>query len=338
MGKEPFRLMTGPRRNQVTSREVASAAGVSQSTVSLVLSGRWSGRVSAATADRVRRAARELRYQPNLAARVLRTERTGTVLVVVPVLANPFFAQVHAGATRVAAKHGIGVVVCPAQDEERREPLPVPQQALDGVLTCGLDDSPLWETWGDTPHIALDSDPNRGWHTVNMDVATGIRQAVDHLLALGHEHIAYLRAERKAWTFDVRHRVVRNRLRRRARLTEVSTSFALAETAESTERVLRIEPRPTAVICQDDNLALAMYHAADRVGLRIPRDLSIVGCDDLPLARLLSPELTTIRLPAEAMGAQGMNALMVLLAGERPHFPPLETTLTIRQSTCAPQL
>jgi DNA-binding LacI/PurR family transcriptional regulator len=293
--------------------------------------------VSPATAEKVERAARELRYRPNLVARSLRIERTGTVLVVFPVLANPFFAQVHAGATRAAAEQGVGVVVCPIQDEDGREPLPIPSQTLDGVLTCSLDKSQLWETWGDTPHVALDSNPRHGVPAVNMDVAGGARQAVDHLLSLGHKHIGFLRSEREAWTFGTRHRVVRDRTRRRARLTEVATSFALADAAGNAERILGVHPRPTAVLCEDDNLAVAVYHAAHRLGLRVPEDISVVGCDDLPLARLMSPELTTIRLPAEEMGAHGIKVLLALMAGERQRCPLLETTLVLRESTRAPR-
>lgn len=105
-----------------TSKDVARAAGVSQAAVSLVLGGKWPGRVSAATAERVREAARSLGYRPNLAARDLRTGRTRTALLVVPALTNEFFARVHAGAASVAAAHGFGVLLYPRRRAPDRPP------------------------------------------------------------------------------------------------------------------------------------------------------------------------------------------------------------------------
>ncbi|NGN64274.1 LacI family transcriptional regulator, partial [Streptomyces sp. A7024] len=100
----------------VTSRDVARSAGVSQATVSLVLGGKWRGRVSERTAATVRQAAADLGYRPNLAARSLRMGGTRTALLVVPALTNEFFARVYAGASRVAAEHGFGVVLYPSPE------------------------------------------------------------------------------------------------------------------------------------------------------------------------------------------------------------------------------
>ncbi|NXY97264.1 LacI family DNA-binding transcriptional regulator, partial [Streptomyces sp. BR123] len=99
-----------------TSRDVATAAGVSQATVSLVLGDKWRGRVSERTADLVRTTATDLGYRPNLAARNLRLGSTRTALLVVPALTNEFFARVYTGAARVAAAHGFGVVLYPSPD------------------------------------------------------------------------------------------------------------------------------------------------------------------------------------------------------------------------------
>ncbi|WP_392841780.1 LacI family DNA-binding transcriptional regulator [Streptomyces sp. LN500] len=105
-----------PAPARPTSRDVARAAGVSQATVSLVLGDKWRGRVSEATAERVRSATQDLGYRPNLAARSLRLGRTRTALLVVPALTNEFFARVYTGAAAVAAEHGFGVVLYPSPD------------------------------------------------------------------------------------------------------------------------------------------------------------------------------------------------------------------------------
>ena len=121
---------------------MARAAGVSQSTVSLVLSGRWQGRVSEVTAQSVRQAAHDLRYQPNVAARALRLARAGRLLLVVPVLTNPFFGQVHMSVARAANERGVGVVLCPVEAEDGSGVLPIPHQVLDGLITCSVDPTP----------------------------------------------------------------------------------------------------------------------------------------------------------------------------------------------------
>jgi DNA-binding LacI/PurR family transcriptional regulator len=175
-----------PRRP--TSRDVAVAAGVSQSTVSIVLTGKWPGRVSPHTAQSVREAAARLGYRPNLAARNLRLGQTRTVLLVVPTLANPFFGAVYTGAARVAAEHGFGVVVYPWPDGHgpARSPFSTPHEAIDGVLASSMATEVLSDLVGQdrdmgVPLVMLDSDPGGAAPTVNVDVAAGMRSLVDHL-------------------------------------------------------------------------------------------------------------------------------------------------------------
>ena len=193
--------MAGPQRDTAaprpTSRDVARAAGVSQATVSLVLGDKWQGRVAERTAERVRAAARELGYRPNLAARNLRLGRTRTALLVVPALTNEFFARVHTGAARVAARHGFGVVLYPTPDltAPARDPFDSARASLDGVLASSMASEALGAIRGDElPLVMLDSDPagSLGASTVNLDIADGMRQATEHLLALGHRDRLHL--------------------------------------------------------------------------------------------------------------------------------------------------
>ncbi len=195
-----------------TSRDVAQAAGVSQAAVSLVLGDKWRGRVSATTAERVREAARELGYRPNLAARNLRLGRTRTVLLVVPALTTEFFAGVYTGAARVAAEHGFGVVLYPSPEGigPARDPFASAQAALDGVIASSMAADALTAIRGDQlPLVMLDSDPegSLGAATVNLDIADGVRQVADHLLTLGHRHFLHLAADIPSWTFEARTRV-----------------------------------------------------------------------------------------------------------------------------------
>lgn len=135
-----------------TSRDVATAAGVSQATVSLVLGDKWAGRVSERTAALVRETATRLGYRPNLAARNLRLGTTRTALLVVPALTNEFFARVYTGAARIAAEHGFGVVLYPSPDGTgpARDPFASARAALDGIIASSMAADALAAIGGNT--------------------------------------------------------------------------------------------------------------------------------------------------------------------------------------------
>lgn len=327
-----------------TSRDVAQAAGVSQAAVSLVLGDKWRGRVSETTAERVRAAARDLGYRPNLAARNLRLGRTRTVLLVVPALTTEFFAGVYTGAARVAAEHGFGVVLYPSPEGigPARDPFASAQAALDGVIASSMAADALSAIRGDQlPLVMLDSDPDGslGAATVNLDIADGVRQVAEHLLNLGHRHFLHLAADVPSWTFEVRARELAARVAavtgttvRTARAPiSIDDALTAAETALSAPG-----PRPTALVCDDDKLAAGAYKAARRLGLRIPDDLSVTGLDDLALATALDPELTTVRLDAELFGERGMQALLAVLEGQEPEAGDIPVDLVVRASTAPP--
>ena len=327
-----------------TSRDVAQAAGVSQAAVSLVLGDKRRGRVSEATAARVREAARELGYRPNLAARNLRLGRTRTVLLVVPALTTEFFAGVYTGAARVAAEHGFGVVLYPSPEGigPARDPFASAQAALDGVIASSMAADALTAIRGDQlPLVMLDSDPegSLGAATVNLDIADGVRQVVDHLLGLGHRRFLHLAADVASWTFEVRARELAARAGAvpgtsvRTARAPISIEGALSAAEEA---LAAPGPRPTAVVCDDDKLAAGAYKAARRLGLRVPDDLSVTGLDDLALATALDPELTTVRLDAELFGERGMRALLAVLEGRAPAAGDIPVELVVRGSTAPP--
>ncbi|CAM5231578.1 LacI family regulator OS=Streptomyces glaucescens OX=1907 GN=SGLAU_06785 PE=4 SV=1 [Streptomyces glaucescens] len=327
-----------------TSRDVAEAAGVSQAAVSLVLGEKWRGRVSAATAERVREAARTLGYRPNLAARNLRLGRTRTVLLVVPALTTEFFAGVYTGAARVAAAHGFGVVLYPSPEGigPARDPFASAQAALDGVLASSMAADALTAIRGDQlPLVMLDSDPDGslGAATVNLDITDGVRQVAEHLLGLGHRRFLHLAADVASWTFEIRARELAARVgavpgttvRTAPAPISIEGARAAAEAALSAPG-----PRPTAIVCDDDKLAAGAYKAARRLGLRIPDDISVTGLDDLALATAIDPELTTVRLDAELFGERGMQALLAVLEGRAPARGDIPVELVVRGSTAPP--
>ncbi|MFD4503215.1 LacI family DNA-binding transcriptional regulator [Streptomyces sp. NPDC058457] len=328
-----------------TSRDVAQAAGVSQAAVSLVLGDKWRGRVSEATAERVREAARDLGYRPNLAARNLRLGRTRTVLLVVPALTTEFFAGVYTGAARVASAHGFGVVLYPSPEGigPARDPFASAQAALDGVIASSMAADALTAIRGDQlPLVMLDSDPHGslGAATVNLDIADGVRQVADHLLGLGHRRFLHLAADIASWTFEVRARELAARTAGvpGASVRTVHAPISIEGARTATEAALAGPgPRPTALVCDDDKLAAGAYKALRRQGLRVPDDISVTGLDDLALATAIDPELTTVRLDAELFGERGMQALLAVLDGREPERGDIPVELVVRGSTAPPR-
>ncbi|WP_405592490.1 LacI family DNA-binding transcriptional regulator [Streptomyces sp. NBC_01190] len=332
---------------------MARVAGVSQATVSLVLGGKWRGRVSERTAAAVREAAGSLGYLPNLAARNLRLGRTRTALLVVPAITHEYFARVYSGAAAVAAEHGFGVVLypSPAGVGRARDPFGSARAAIDGVIASSMAADALAGIAGATsgaaedgglPLVMLDSDPAApgGAPTVNLAVADGIRQVVRHLLALGHRRFAHIAGEVDAWTFRVRAETVAAELARVPGAVLLGTERCALDVAAGRAAAARVlarpGPAPTALICDSDVLAAGACKAARGLGLDVPGRLSVAGFDDLSLATAIDPELTTVRLPAEEVGAAGMTALLALLNGMDAPGGTLPVHLIPRTSTAPP--
>ncbi|MQY04044.1 LacI family DNA-binding transcriptional regulator [Actinomadura macrotermitis] len=328
-----------PAANRPTSRDVAQEAGVSQSTVSLVLGGKWAGRISPGTAAAVQEAAGRLGYRPNQAARNLRLGTTRTVLLMVPTLTAPFFGAVYAGAARVAAEHGFGIVVYPWPENAgpADSPFAAPGEAIDGILASSMPVQVLAPFQG-TPVVMLDSDPAGPVPTVDFAVADGMRAVAAHLGALGHRRIGHVAAAIGQWTFRERGEALAAAVRALpgGAYGRQEAALDVGAAKDAALRLLDGPLRPTALVCDDDLMAAGAYKAARARGLPVPGGLSVTGFDDLQLATALEPELTTVRLPAADLGAHGMAALLELLEGRRPVPRSLPGELVVRGSTAEP--
>jgi DNA-binding LacI/PurR family transcriptional regulator len=322
-------------QSRITSVDVARRCGVSQSTVSLVLSGKGAGRVSERTADAVRAAAAELGYRPNAAARALKTGAARTVVLVVPDVTNPFFGSVLRGAQSAARAAGYAVaLVDTANDREYGTASAAALQAgpADGLLLFAID-PPAPRGEGPEPIVVIESDVG-GHPGVRLDVEGGTTAAVQHLLDLGHRRIGHVASAIEGSTF---------RLRRRALealagdAPSARTDFVPEQARDAALELLEAHPELTAVFCDDDVIAAGAYLAARELGRRIPADLSVVGFDDLAIARILDPPLTTVTADPERLGRVAFELLAARLAGERAKSRVLDVTLTVRGSTVPPR-
>jgi DNA-binding LacI/PurR family transcriptional regulator len=329
-------LLIARPESRVTSVDVARRAGVSQSTVSLVLSGKSAGRISARTEAAVRAAAEELDYRPNVAARTLRTGTARTVGMVVTDVTHPFFGPVLRGAQAAAWRADYAVTLVDVANDPDRE------RASFEALRAGPADGYLFFTVdpperSGEPVVAIEVSPP-GMPFVRFDTERGTDIAVDHLISLGHKRIGHLGARLEAETFRIRREHVLARVA--AAGLEPSgyeqAPFRFDDAHEAALRLLRPDDRPTGVYCDDDLLAGGIYLAARDLGLRIPEDVSVVGFDDLPFAKVFSPPLTTIAIDAEELGATAFEVLTAVMAGEEPEGRILPVSLVVRESTAPP--
>ena len=305
---------------------------MSQSTVSLVLSGKSAGRISARTEAAVRAAAEELGYRPNVAARALRTGTARTVGLVVTDVTHPFFGPVLRGAQIAAWRAGYAVALVDVANDPDRELASfeaLRAGPVDGFMFFTIDPP---ETTGEHL-VALEVSPP-GMAFVRFDTERGTELAVRHLLELGHTRIGHLGSDLDAETFRLRRETI-VRLVGDAPYARAPLRFEPAR--DAARSLLAGADRPTAVYCDDDLLAGGAYLAARELGLRIPDDVSVVGFDDLPFAQVFDPPLTTIRIDPEALGSEAFDVLAALMAGEpAPPGRILPVELVVRSSTAAP--
>lgn len=334
-----FPPIARPDHTRVTSVDVARHAGVSQSTVSLVFSGKGRGRVSEATQEHVRRCARELGYRPNVAAQALRLGTSRAVALLVPDITNPFFARVLRGAQRAAQAAGYTVALVDTANDRRWE-----AQSFEALRAGPVDGYLLFEVAppdGLAPdeRIVLIETKAPGRSSVRFDSEGGAAAAFRHLLELGHRSIGYLASAFDAPTFDLREAARRRVLAEAGldpdALPRARTAITIDDARDAAGPLL--DEHPTAVFCDDDIIAAGLYLAARERGLRIPHDVSVVGFDDMDFARVLEPPLTTVALDAELLGATAFELLEARMAGRsarRGKVLPAE--LVVRGSTGAP--
>jgi len=306
-------------------QDIAKAAGVSQSTVSRVLNDTpTSVPIAVDTRQRVQEVAKRLGYRPNPLARGLRGARTMLLGVIVREITDPFFSMAIEALSTEALTRGYNVVLGSAHskaDEAIALKAVLETRHCDAIVLLGdMRDEPKFLEdlrASQTPIIAL-------WHgtelegvpTVNIDNRAGMVAAIDHLIDLGHRRIAFIGGRPLG---DIRER--------RTAFYEHLEESGIAVDEEYVQNVINdpaggdaalrtlvaLDSPPTAVVCSTDHLATGVLHAAADLGLAVPRDLSVVGFDDIPMASFTVPSLTTVHMPVDEM-----TALAARLAMDEP--------------------
>jgi len=315
---------------------VATLAGVSTATVSRVLN--RSKPVNADTRQRVEAAVAQLGYRANPFARTLSSGESRLILVLVPDYANPFFAEIVRGIESMTRRHGYNIVLSMASEGGRLDP--VYDRLTDGVISMShAQDSRGHAGAGiglALPWVAC-SEYIAGVPFVSIDHRQAAIDAVQYLLNRGHRRIALLSAaEDYAWA-QQRHAGYETALTRAGiaidpAYVRVARGTDYADGGEAAGGILSLPEPPTAVFAVSDTLAIGAIKAFRRAGRRVPEDIAVVGFDNVPLAQIFEPGLTTIAQPMHELGATAAELLLELLAGGNPAPRTLPHTLVVRES------
>ncbi|MFC7304333.1 LacI family DNA-binding transcriptional regulator [Streptomyces monticola] len=319
-----------------SAEDVAADAGVSPSTVSRCFAS--PGQVRPETRERVLAAAARLGYTPSRVARSLAVGRTRTLGLIVPDIANPGFAVVAKAMQARARRKDYAVFLADTDehpDDEYELALTLARQ-VDGLLLVAprMDTERLGEVVRRVPGVVV----NRrvpGVSSVAAPTDDGLRQAVAHLHALGHRHLALVLGARHSWSSERRGHAVREICEQlELKLTEFGPHEPKFHTgAQMADLVLA--SGAGAVVAHNDLMALGVLSRLSERGVRVPDDISLVGVDDILLAATSTPALTSVRLPLDALGERAVDLLLRRLddGAEECQELTLDSELIVRRST-----
>jgi DNA-binding LacI/PurR family transcriptional regulator len=349
-------------RERATIADVAREAGVSKTTVSIVLNGlAANGRVRAETRTRIQTAAEQLGYTPSHAAQVLRSRRTMVLALLVQSLANPLLVDLAVAARAAAERRGYEVDVVDARTEEAEVAALRKLHAgrADGVIVAtgrhfargaAVRELRALVERGLPAVVLIDRSPDPAVPAIRADIDGGSYAAVRHLLDLGHRRIALLvlgapghgassaDLEAEPSSLADRFRAYRRALSEGGVTYDprwlIRGPFGLVGGREMVAPLLAVDPRPTAAFVYSDPAAIGVIRGLDEAGLRVPEDIAVVGFGGTEVAAFTRPSLTTVAVPAAEMADIGIGTFFALLEGEveLPADRLVETRLIVRES------
>jgi LacI family transcriptional regulator len=308
----------------VTIADVAREANVSTQTVSRAINNK--GEISPETRQRVLEVIERLGYRPNSIARGLATNRTLTLGLVVPDIANPFFPEVARAAEDLALEHGYNMFLCNTIEDPDREAAVLgllEDKRVDGVILCAsrLPDERLLPLLRRHKAVVLVNRPapTEVAGIVRLDDVEGARRVVRHLLASGRGTLGLLAGPATAYSGQARARGFNAALADAGREHDPRRARQCPPYLEGGYQaaldLLAAHPEIDGLVCYNDLVAIGALQACRELGRDVPRDIAIVGCDDILLAGLVSPALTTLRVSKSMIGARAVQMLLDRIHG-----------------------
>ncbi len=337
----------------VTIKDIAKKAGVSHTTVSRALLG--NPLISTETTARIRSIATELGYRPSAAARSLKTRRSQALGVIVSNIDDPYFSEVLQGIENAAQESGYSLFIAASHHDREREDAIVQtmvEHRVEGVIICSSSFSTQqgrnFVEYG-VPIVAVNNQAAEDYrYSIYHDDMEGSRQVTRHLLDLGHSRIAYLGNSLSGRTNSDRLAGYQNELRAKGMslapeyVHEVAYDMPGA-IQQAIGHFIRLRPRPTALVCYNDMMAIEAMQGLQRAGLKIPQDISITGFDNIVFSAYTNPPLTTFDQPKRFIGEEAARLLLSLLrapadvpADAAGNVRVLRGMLLMRASTALP--
>jgi len=337
----------------ITIKDIAKRAGVSHSTVSRALHG--SHLISDATVERIRRIAVEMGYFPSATARSLKTNRSHALGVIVSNIDDPFFSEILQGIEEIAQENGYSMFMAASQRDPEREQVIVQdmrERHVDGLILCSTSFSAeqrrkLLE-YG-VPIVMVNNQAAEEYrYSIYHDDVDGSRQTAHHLIALGHQHIAYLGNSLSGRTTLDRLTGFRQEMDAAGLLIPAAYIHEVPggraeDGLAGVDHFINLPQRPTAILCFNDMLAIGVLNGLHKNGIRVPEDISVVGFDNIVFSAYTNPPLTTLDQPKRYIGAEAARLILGLLNpldGEefpKKNIRKLKGNLLIRQSTALPR-
>ena len=336
----------------MTVRDVARAARVHFSTVSRVMNPRTRDQITESVANRVLKAAERLGYRTNALAAGLRTRRSRVIGIIIPYIDSPLYPPILLAIEEILNDRGYVAIISNTQNDPAREERVLAEMTarqVDGlILGTATRHDPIVKAWAQrgTPLVMINRTDQTGEApSITTDDLLGLELIVDHLVELGHKAIGHIAGPQQLSTGAARSEgfrkaMARHGLRAQAGAIIIAEDFTREAGRRACHSLLNQFPETTVIAAANDLLALGCYEALQERGLSCPKDVSVTGYNDSAFVDLLTPPLTTVRIPQREIGIQAARLLLQKIEDHRASVRDvvLRPQLIVRQSTAAPRL
>ena len=311
-----------------TIGDVAKKAGVSIATVSRVINGNYP--VKESTREKVQKVIDEMEFEPNILARGLINQKSDTIGIIVPSITNLFFPTVVKGIERVLTDEGYQIYLCDTDGDPAKEVSYIKSltsRQVDGIIMIDPTTDNMKNGYFEAANIKLPLVSINGYNKgvncnfVLNDEEIGATQAMNYLLALGHQQIAFMRGK-NSYSYDIKESIYTQLMRdhdlgeyiQMINIGEGNTEQTVNETIAKVKAHLGKHPATTAIFACNDIMALGAISACKKIGKNVPQDISVIGFDNIDLSVLIEPRLTTVDQNMEQLGLMSAKMLLEIIA------------------------